>query len=264
MTEEKPIGVFDSGVGGLTVLKSLIASFPNESFIYLGDTARLPYGSKSFETIHQYLIQNTNYLKKMGVKAIIIACNSASSVLKSDAEMGIPIFDVIKPGARQAILISKNKRIGIIGTRATIKARAYVKAIEAYGQFSIFQQACPLLVPFVEEGMSDDPITNLIIYRYLAGLLKQEIDTLILGCTHYPALKPAIQKVVGQHITLIDSGEAIVERLSNAFNYGKIEKNKQVQRFIRILVTDASSVFEQVALNLLKPYSIDGIELIDI
>ncbi|MGZ5279028.1 MAG: glutamate racemase [Pseudobdellovibrionaceae bacterium] len=181
------IGVFDSGVGGLTVLKELAAHFPNEEFLYLGDTARLPYGTKSPETIRQYSEQILNFLTARKVDALIIACNTASSQVPEKEWLSLPVFNVIEPGAEFAVASSENKHIGVLGTRALVASGAYQKEIlKLSPDAQVFAQSCPLFVPLAEEGWLEDPITNLIAYRYLHPLLESKIDTLILGCTHYP------------------------------------------------------------------------------
>src|SRR5665213_2683738 len=183
------IGVFDSGVGGLTVLNALKTRWPAENFVYLADTARLPYGSKSLHTIHQYADQNVRYLAKYKVKAVVVACNSASTaILEAPLKSSIPILNVVEPGARKAVEFSAQKRIGVLGTRATVMSEAYPKAIlKIAPEAAVFQQPCPLWVPLVEEGWIEDPITNLIVYRYINSMAREQVDTLILGCTHYPA-----------------------------------------------------------------------------
>lgn len=255
-----PIGIFDSGIGGLTVLRALKEQMPKESFLYLGDTARLPYGTKSPSTIRQYLEQNVAFLLKCGVKAVVVACNSASSVLKKDDDFGVPVIDVIIPGARKAVTVTKSKRIGVIGTRATIMARGYVQALQMFGSYHIFQQACPLLVPLVEEGMIDDPITNLIVYRYLSPLIRENIDTLILGCTHYPILKESIRKVVGKNIEIVDSAHATAERLYHHLETMRLRPTTSTtEGKVTIMVTDDSPIFKATADMILAPIKIDDL-----
>lgn len=207
------IGVFDSGVGGLTVLKTLRTKFPSENFIYLGDTARVPYGNKSPETVRRYAEEIMDYFVRLEVKAIVIACNSASSQVPEMAWKNVPVFSVIQPGAKVAFEASTSKRIGVIGTRTTIQSQVYKNALQAYGPCEVYQQACPLFVPLVEEAWTEDPVTNLIVYRYLSVFLQHGIDTLVLGCTHYPLLKNSIQKVLGADVHLIESGEAVAEAM---------------------------------------------------
>jgi glutamate racemase len=269
--DPRPIGIFDSGIGGLTVLKSLLTEFPNESFIYLGDTARLPYGSKSPETIEKYLKQNVEFLISRDVKAVIVACNSASTVLLKSASIeksafSIPVYDVIQPGAKAALATSLSKRIGVLGTSATIKSLAYAKVLTSLDpNVLVYQQACPLLVPLVEEGWHDDPLTNLIIYRYIAPLAVSRMDTLILGCTHYPALRDGIQKVVGPGVALVDSASAILHELNLDIAQGHlVPALKSTLPRLKILTTDASSNFKEIADRLLHPHHAPEFEAIDL
>ncbi len=263
--ENRPIGVFDSGLGGLTILRALRESFPNESFIYLGDTARIPYGTKSPPTILKYLKQNIAFLSKQPVKAVVVACNTASSVL-SQSDFDLPVYDVIAPGAKAALQATTSNRIGVIATRATVANRSYVTAIQNIRPESeVFQQACPLFVPLVEEGWEEDPITNLIAYRYLSPLQSKNIDTLVLGCTHYPFLKSAIRKVLGNSVALIDSASSICDRLTADFSRGDLLKNPSPQMgATKIYVTDLSPQLPVVAERYLKSTSSENIELIDL
>jgi glutamate racemase len=258
-----PIGLFDSGIGGLTVLKSVREKLAHENFIYLGDTARLPYGSKSPETIMRYLNQNINFLVQHGVKSVVVACNSASSVLvgRPDLKFPVPIYNVIEPGAKRALEISKTKRIGVLGTRATIAGGAYQNAIKALdAEAEVIGQACPLLVPLVEEGWDHDPITNLVVYRYVQPLVAEKIDTLILGCTHYPFLRDAIRKVAGPNIELVDSAAAIAEMLENSSENKKAQSGGQIE----LLVTDSSPGFQEVAERLMSPFKLPALKQIDL
>ncbi len=258
-----PIGLFDSGIGGLTVLKSVRAQLPHENFIYLGDTARLPYGSKSPETIMRYLQQNINFLVDRRVKSVVVACNSASSVLvgRSDLKFSVPVYNVIEPGAQVAVDTSKTKRIGVLGTRATIAGGAYQQAIAKISpDAEVFVQACPLLVPLVEEGWDTDPITNLVVYRYLQPLVAKQIDTLILGCTHYPFLRDAIGRVAGPTVQLVDSAQAIAKMLEADSKNEEAQPDGQIE----LLVTDSSPSFQEVAARLMSPYKLPAIQQIDL
>ncbi|MCX5901764.1 MAG: glutamate racemase [Proteobacteria bacterium] len=208
----KPIGIFDSGVGGLTVVKEICKKLPHENIIYLGDTARVPYGTRSAQTVQKYAIANTDFLLKQDIKLLVIACNTASAVATETLrdKYGLPIIDVVGHGARAAVAASRTKRIGIIGTDGTILSGAYQKEIKRREPAStIFTQACPLFVPLAEAGWcaQDDEVVLLTARRYLEPLVKSGIDTLVLGCTHYPILKDAIQAVMGPGIRLIDSAE---------------------------------------------------------
>lgn len=265
-TDARPIGVFDSGIGGLTVLKELALQFPQEHFLYLGDTARLPYGSKSPHTIRKYSEQNIQFLKKQNVKAIVIACNTASTQVPEHELNGLPIYNVIDPGAQQALHLSPSSRIGVLGTRATINSQAYTKKIHEYNpEAQVFDQACPLFVPLAEEGWDSDPVTNLIVFRYLSQLLQNHIDTLILGCTHYPILKNSIARVTGSSIELVDSGEAIARWLERDLKSGRLKPNESTDhRRIDILTTDHSAHFTEVALRILKPVKADEFRVVDL
>lgn len=265
-SDSRPIGVFDSGIGGLTVLKELALRFPLENFLYLGDTARLPYGSKSPQTIRKYSEQNIQFLEKQNVKAIVIACNTASSQLTEKEYDGLPIYNVIEPGSQRALETSATGRIGILGTRATINSKAYTKKIfELNPAAQVFDQACPLFVPLAEEGWDSDPITNLIVYRYLSNLLKNNIDTLILGCTHYPILKNSIAKASGSSVSLVDSGEAISFWLENDFKDGRLQNNTSGEsQLIDIMTTDYSSHFTEVAHRILNPIKPNDFRIVDL
>ena len=204
---EAPIGVFDSGLGGLTVAREIIRNLPMEKIVYFGDTARVPYGTKSKQTVQRYSTQIVRFMKTQEIKAIVVACNTATAFAMDAVreEAGIPAIGVIEPGAKVACEATKNGRIGVIATRATISSRAYSDAIHALRPGAkVISKACPLLVPLVEEGWINDDITNQIIMRYLDELLEQDIDTLILGCTHYPLLRNNIRRLVGDKIRLVN------------------------------------------------------------
>lgn len=225
---KRAIGVFDSGIGGLTVVRSLMERLPFENIIYFGDTARVPYGIKSVETINRYAAQITEFLMKKDVKLLIVACNTMAAVAhqtivdlsnvpvaavayKKIVEQ-VPVLEVIDASARIAIQNTKNKSIGVIGTPATINSNAYARAIHLLDKDAkVFSQACPLLVPLVEEGWFDHPATKLVVQEYLKPVIAEQIDTLVLGCTHYPLLKPLLQDIVGTEVTLIDSAEAMAD-----------------------------------------------------
>lgn len=252
----KPIGVFDSGIGGLTVLRELLKAFPDENFIYLGDTARLPYGSKSADTVRKYSEQNMNFLIRHDVKAIVVACNTASTQIFETVYNHIPVYNVIDPGSLLAAQTTQNKKVGVLATRATIKSESYTQKIKKHDPtIEIFNAACPLFVPLAEEGWHDDPITNLIAYRYLQELKNHDVDTVVLGCTHYPLLKNAIQKVFGQSVTLIDSGLAIAEIIKNDMLNQIILPTNESSDSIQISLTDSGLQFEKLALGLLSGYT---------
>ncbi len=204
-----PIGVFDSGLGGLTVVKEMRRLLPKESIVYVGDTARVPYGTKSPATIRRYALQISFFLLQRRVKAIVVACNTASAVaLRALRSLPIPVIGVIDPGARAAVMASDSNRIGVIGTPATVASHAYRRAIESYApNAKVWESACPLFVPLVEEGWQDHAVTKQVVREYLAPVLTRKIDTLVLGCTHYPLLKKALGSVAGPRVKLIDSAE---------------------------------------------------------
>lgn len=263
---DQAIGVFDSGLGGLTVLKELAHRFPGESFIYLGDTARLPYGSKSPETIRKYSEQNIKMLTDRQVKAVVIACNSASTQVMEHEWNGIPVYNVIEPGARLAVKMSATGRIGVLGTRATIGSGAYTAQIKKHSPGAqVFSQACPLFVPLAEEGWDQDPITNLIVFRYLQSVMQNQIDALILGCTHYPLLKNAISRVTGSSVELIDSGEAIAQWLEEDFASGRLKRRSSSgKRRVDVLTTDYSEHFNELGARILRPDKADSFEVVNL
>lgn len=207
MRRDAPIGIFDSGVGGLTVMREVMRQIPNEKIIYFGDTARVPYGSKSPETVTRYSEQIVRFLRTFQVKTIVVACNTASACALDalERDIDIPIIGVVKPGAKAAAEVTKNGRIGVIGTEATINSRIYSDYIQNINaKVTIYDKACPLFVPLVEEGLLDDPVTDEIARRYLAELIDIDIDTLILGCTHYPLIRSTLGRIVGDKVTLVN------------------------------------------------------------
>lgn len=207
LNKDAPIGVFDSGVGGLTVVREIMRQIPNERIIYFGDTARLPYGSKSRETVTRFSGQIVRFLNTFQVKTIVVACNTASAYALDvlEKESDIPMIGVVKPGARVAAEVTKNGRIGLIATEATVGSRIYPKYIQDLNKnVTIYQKACPLFVPLVEEGLLEDPVTDEIARRYLTELIDIDIDTLILGCTHYPLIRSTLRKIMGEGVTLVN------------------------------------------------------------
>jgi glutamate racemase len=210
-----PIGVFDSGIGGLTVVRALMERLPFENIIYFGDTARVPYGVKSVETIARYATEITEFLLHQQVKLLIIACNTMAAVAYQVVKdlSSVPVLEVIDAGARSALAKTLTKCIGVIGTPATVNSNAYARAIHGYdAETRVFSQPCPLFVPLVEEGWLDHPVTRLTAQEYLKPVLAENIDTLVLGCTHYPLLKPVLQEIVTSKIHLVDSAKAVSER----------------------------------------------------
>lgn len=208
---QKPIGVFDSGIGGLTVVRALSQRLPHENIVYFGDTARVPYGSKSEDVVREYAIEDATFLIEQGVKMIVVACNTVSAIALDDltARFDVPVVGMIRPGARAALEASTTRRVGVIGTLATIASRAYTRALhEVDGATLVVPKACPLFVPLAEEGWGAHPVAAMVAAEYLAALRTERIDTLILGCTHYPILRDVIGHAVGDDVALIDSGEA--------------------------------------------------------
>ncbi|MBF0538620.1 MAG: glutamate racemase [Nitrospirae bacterium] len=243
---DRPIGIFDSGIGGLTVLRELHRQLPAESTIYLGDTARVPYGMRSPETVKRYSMQNSMYLMEMGIKLLIIACNTSSAIsLYSIRNMlDIPVLGVIEPGAKAAVAATRNGAIGVIGTEVTIKSGAYRRAIHSHnGGVVVYEQCCPLFVPLVEEGWLNDDITEAVARKYLKGLIRSGIDTLVLGCTHYPLLKDVIKKVMGSDIVLIDSGIEKAKNVKNILKDLNLLKRDNKDTFRKYYVTDSPDRF---------------------
>ncbi len=215
--KKQPIGIFDSGVGGLTVFKEVRRMFPYEDIVYFGDTARVPYGPKSQHTVIEYSIQNARFLLQNNAKIIVVACNTSSAVaLETLTELcPIPVLGVIDPGAKTAVNYTKNGNIGIIGTEGTIRSQAYSKAIkQLLPHANIYGKPCPLFVPLAEEGWEDHQVAEIVAREYLSEMLVNSIDTLVLGCTHYPILKKTIERIVGDKISLVDSATAIAEALA--------------------------------------------------
>jgi len=207
LKKDAPIGVFDSGVGGLTVVREIMRQIPNEKIIYFGDTARVPYGSKSQDTITRFSEQIVRFLRSFQVKTIVVACNTASAYALDtlEKESDIPIMGVVKPGAKIASQVTKNGRIGVIATEATIGSQIYTKYIKNLrSDVTIYGKACPLFVPLVEEGLREDPVTDEIARRYLSELIDIDIDTLILGCTHYPLIRSTLGRIMGEGVTLVN------------------------------------------------------------
>ncbi|HRI45811.1 MAG TPA: glutamate racemase [Ignavibacteriaceae bacterium] len=250
MDSNKPIGVFDSGIGGLTVVRQLISVLPNEDIIYFGDTARVPYGSKSNATVIEYSIQNAKFLLEHKVKAIVVACNTASSVALPALEerFNVPIIGVIIPGANHAVKSTQNKKIGIIGTRATITNKAYSTQIKTLGDdVEVFETACPLFVPLAEEGWINHDATISVAKEYLGELKSQNIDTLVLGCTHYPILSEVIKKVIGENVELIDSGVATADEVKMELEKLGLINKSNAKGSYKFYVSDVPAKFKEVA-----------------
>ena len=263
-----PIGVFDSGVGGLTVVREIIRNLPEERMIYFGDTARVPYGSKSKETILRYSRQIIRFLQRKGVKAIVVACNTASAFALEEVkkEMDIPIIGVIKPGAEVAVKATKNGRIGVIGTEGTVKSHMYKKLIQNHNdKIQVIEKACPLFVPLVEEGLLKDSVTVEMAHRYLKDLKASHIDTLILGCTHYPLLRSTVREIMGEEITLVNPAYETakgLEELLKSHNLRKTAENHGIEQSHEFYVSDAEEKFMEFARSIL-PSNIHTVNLIN-
>ena len=245
----QPIGVFDSGIGGLTVVKALIEDLPAESIVYFGDTARVPYGTKSKSTIVKFSLENVEFLLRFGVKCIVIACNTSSSWALPTLRkyFKVPIVGVIRPGALAAVRQTRNKRIGVIGTTATIKSGAYETAIHRLDPtIRVFSQSCPLFVPLVEEGWLNGAISHRVAEKYLEPLTRQRIDTLILGCTHYPLLAPTIQKVLGAGTVLVDSAKQTAVEVRGVLMGTDTLCDQRGRPRYRFFVTDEPNHFNRI------------------
>jgi len=251
----KPIGVFDSGIGGLTVVHELVTRLPNEEIVYLGDTARLPYGTKSPETVLRFSRENLAFLKRRNVKIIVVACNTASSVAlpKLLEEEHVPLVGVLLPGARAAARTTKTKRIGVIGTTATIRSGAYERALwELEPRIKIWSRACPLFVPLVEEGWHEDEITYLTARRYLSPMADFGADTLVLGCTHYPVIRDVLARVIGPGVTLVDSAHETAAEVERVLEQENLRSNADRPGTITVYVTDIPYLFKEVGERFLR------------
>ena len=266
MPDNRPIGVFDSGLGGLTVVKELKRLLPNENIVYFGDTGRVPYGTRSNEIVKQYAREDEAFLLSQNVKMIVAACGTVSSVAYKTAEdLPVPFFEVVTPAAKAAVSASKTGRIGVIGTPVTINSRSHAKAILKINPDAVIvANACPLFVPLVEEGWIDpeDSVTNQVAARYLEPLINADVDTLIMGCTHYPALKPILQNAMGNKDTLIDTGASTAAMIKNYLteNDALCEKVGNLKYF----VSDRPETFSKIAKALIGENIKDTVEKVDI
>lgn len=272
-----PIGIFDSGVGGLTVYRALHNRLPNEHFIYLGDTARVPYGTKSLATVERYAIENSQFLASLGIKILVVACNTASALAlpKIREKIGLEVVGVIGPGARKAVSVTNpNPRIAVIATEATVQSDAYAASIrQAAKDAEIIQTPCPLFVSLAEEGWTEEPETFSIARKYLNKIIEFQPEALVLGCTHYPILREVIQQTVGENVKLIDSGEACAEEVAKLLEWKELENPNTVTGERRLCddldhfyVTDAAERFARVAERFLgaKPAKLEAIEVFGI
>lgn len=270
-----PIGVFDSGVGGLTVYRALHERLPDEHFVYLGDTARVPYGTKSLATVERYAIENSHFLASRGIKMLVVACNTASALALPAVRtaVNLDVVGVIGPGARAAAKATKEKRIGVIATEATVSSGAYSEAIRKTDEsVKVIERACPLFVSLAEEGWADSDEARSIAKKYLQDIVEANVDVLVLGCTHYPILKKIIQETVGENVRLIDSGEATAEEVVTLLKEKKLARESHSLRangrqlcddLDHFYVTDAAARFARVAERFLgtAPKVLEAIEV---
>ncbi len=253
-----PVGVFDSGIGGLTVAREIMRQTPNEKIIYFGDTARVPYGNKSRETITKYSRQILRFLQTQQVKAIVVACNTASAYAldEIEKETDIPMIGVVKPGARTAVEATVNGHIGVIGTEGTISSGIYSRYIKEISPgMRVTGKACPLFVPLVEEGLWQDPVTDEIARRYLEELIDIDIDTLILGCTHYPLIRATLGKIMGEQVRLVNPAYETARELKILLQEQELENNENPglgQDRYRFFVSDAAEKFKRFANSIIK------------
>jgi len=255
MTDPRPIGIFDSGVGGLTVVSRIQEILPNEQIIYFGDTARVPYGTKSKETVTKFSVENVEFLMTHDVKLVVVACNTASSLSLDFLKrcFRVPIIGVIGPGAKGAVSTTRNNRIGVIGTQATITSGAYEKAIRRINpRNSIYTQSCPLFVPLVEEGWVGKDVAYDIANIYLKPLKAKRIDTLILGCTHYPLLKDVISGVMGQYVLLVDSAKEVAKEVRAILDAGGLLNRQARSKKHKFFVSDEPARFIKIGERFLK------------
>lgn len=261
-----PIGIFDSGLGGLTVFREIAALLPGESLIYLGDTARVPYGTKSAQTVTRYARQNVRFLLRREVKAVVVACNTASAFALEDLqnEISVPVVGVIEPGVEGALKATRTGRIGVIGTEGTIASGAYTRSIKAKAPSAyVAKAACPLFVPLVEEGWWDHEVTEKVADAYLNGLLADKIDALILGCTHYPLLKRTLAKAVGPSVTLIDSAAETAKAVADALAQRSLTAPKATDPRREFFVTDAPDRFRRLG-ELFLERKIENVQHVEI
>jgi glutamate racemase len=266
ISRERPIGVFDSGIGGLTVFKEIVACLPHEDVVYLGDTARVPYGIRSDSTVIRYSFQNTQFLINQGVKILVVACNTVSAVSIDllRKEFSIPVIGVIEPGARAAVQHSKEGRIGVIGTEATIRSGAYQRVLShLLPDAKIFAKPCPLFVPLVEEGWIHSDIAKAVIREYLKSQKEHGIDTLVLGCTHYPMLKKKIGDYMGKRTVLIDSAIETAKETDKLLRENGLLNKQKREGIKKFFVTDSPGRFREVGERFLGE-KIEDITLIDI
>jgi glutamate racemase len=252
---DKPVGIFDSGIGGLSVVKHLMRLLPKENLIYFGDTARVPYGTRSHEIIKQYALEDALFLQQFDIKLLVVACNTASAIAADllRTALPIPVMGVIIPGAEKAVEVTRNNKIGVIATRATIDSNAYSLEIKKISpQTEIFSQAGSILIPLVEEGWIEEKITRLTIRKYIEPLLESGIDTLILGCTHFPVIRKTIQSEIGNDIIIIDSGEETANKVKESLHELNIKRPGINPGTFQFYVSDIPLKFDQIAQRFLE------------
>ncbi len=263
--DNRPIGIFDSGVGGLTVAKEIMSRLKNEEVVYFGDTARLPYGSKSKETITKFSFQDVRFLLSKNVKAVIIACNTASanSFEAIKEKFDIPVFGVVSPGAAAAARATKNGRIGVIATTGTVKSGAYEKAIHNIDSgLNVISKACPLFVPLVEEGWADDEITYLTARKYISSLIDDGVDTIVMGCTHYPLLYKCLKKVAGDSVLLVNPAEETTKAVEEFLDGNDMFREGGGAPSHSFFVSDSTDMFEKICLDALgRKFLADKIDI---
>jgi len=255
MSDSRPIGIFDSGVGGLTVVDKIEKILPCEDVVYFGDTARVPYGAKSKETVTRFSVENVEFLMAHDVKLVVVACNTASSLSLDFLKrcFKVPVIGVIEPGAAGAVSSTRNNRVGVIGTSATVSSGAYEKAIRKIDpKMTIFTQSCPLFVPLVEEDWADREVARTIAGIYLKPLKAKRIDTLILGCTHYPMLKNVIKKVMGGSVLLVDSATSVAKEASDLLDANGLLNSSGVKGGQKFFVSDEPGRFIKMGEKFLK------------
>ncbi|MEO7794218.1 MAG: glutamate racemase [Thermoanaerobaculia bacterium] len=265
MSDFRPIGVFDSGVGGLTVAAALQRRLPGERLLYLGDTARLPYGTKSAATVRRYTQVNLEFLERRGVKAVVVACNTASALGLPGLAATLPVWGVIEPGAVRAAAATRNGRVGVIATESTVASGAYADALRRIvPELGIWSQPCPLLVPLIEEGWLDDAVTAEVARRYVEPLLAHDIDTLVLGCTHYPLIAPLLARIAGDGVVLVDSAAAVSDQVASELAVRGLlaDAAHPPDAGDHYCVTDTSRRFERIAAEFLGRTVV--LELVDI
>ncbi len=272
MTTRRPrIGVFDSGFGGLTVLKELVALAPDADYLYFGDTARLPYGSKSVETVAKYAIGAAHYLEQHGAQMLVMACNTATALALDKITLAsrVPVVGVVEPGAMSASAASRSRRVVVIGTEATISSHAYSKALAIRG-VEAKEKACPLLVPLVEEGWAEHAVAEQVARIYLAEAFAdgfESADVLVLGCTHYPLLKPLLRRLVPTHVTMVDSADSTARVVSQLLRQGlpeiSLEEERRGQPRLKFFVTDSVEKFRRLGARFLGS-PIEGVEHVEL